>query len=329
MDSLTEKCLSYIDQSESLLVVDVSNYLYRFAWSNRSYYYRGIFKGHIEGFLEYLVYLIKKFRGARIILALDGTNSSRRRINENYKTNRSLTEETKEVHDIVHGSFGDVVKLSGLIKNTFGCYDREYEADDVFGSIVTYYNDTYRGNKNIYICTNDKDMYQLVSTDGNVKTRVARGIGTYDRMHSNLDIVTEKEVAEAFNGVQPKDLLKFRAIVGDNSDNIKGYYRFLKKYASNIASNVDYIQSEHSFKLKEGHTLDKKAEEKCRSVILEDFNIFESNYEIMKLRTFNFKISPICSKQFHKDKSEIKELISKYDLGNFYSYIKCTQLSSV
>ena len=329
MDSLTEKCLSYIDSSDTLVIVDVSNYLYRCAWANRSYYYRGVFKGHIEGFLEFIVYLMKKFKGARVVLALDGKDSSRRRINENYKKNRSLTEETKEVHDIVHGSFSDVVVLSGLINNVFGCYDKDYEADDVFGSIVSYYNDTYKGRKNIYICTNDKDMYQLVSTEGNIKTRVARGIGTYDQMSGNLNIVTEKEVAERFNGVHPKDLLKFRAIVGDSSDNIKGYHRFLKRYASEIACNVDYIQKDHIFRVKEGHALDKRAEAKCRDVILKNFDIFESNYEIMRLRTFNFKISPICSKQFHKGKEEIKELINKYDLHSFYSYIKCNKLSSV
>lgn len=83
-----------------------------------------------------------------------------------------------------------------------------YEADDVIGTLVNQAPD-----QEVYIVTGDRDALQLVNTH----------VKTYMPGKSMGDIVIyDGEKFEQKYGFKPKQLIDFKALVGDASDNIPG-----------------------------------------------------------------------------------------------------------
>jgi DNA polymerase-1 len=83
-----------------------------------------------------------------------------------------------------------------------------YEADDVLGSIARQANEQGIGVK---IITGDRDLLQLVNERTSVY--VAGDNKTY---------ITTQDVVNSKFGVRPDQVVDYKAIVGDNSDNIPG-----------------------------------------------------------------------------------------------------------
>ncbi len=87
-----------------------------------------------------------------------------------------------------------------------------YEADDIIGAIVYQNERNYSNMKNIVI-TGDLDILQLVSRQTQVyllKTGISQGI-----------IYGVKEIRSRF-GFNPKQIVDYKALRGDASDNIPG-----------------------------------------------------------------------------------------------------------
>ncbi|MFH0873292.1 MAG: DNA polymerase I [Candidatus Komeilibacteria bacterium] len=87
-----------------------------------------------------------------------------------------------------------------------------YEADDIIGSIVTHNCAQHKDIKNI-IVTGDNDSLQLVNKQTEVYT-MKRGIN--DTITYDVAAVKERY------GLEPKQLIELKAIMGDTSDNIPG-----------------------------------------------------------------------------------------------------------
>ena len=187
-------------------------------------------------------------------------------------------------------------------------------------SSVSSLCDKNKVNKSVYILSNDKDMFQLVRDNGYATVNIIRKLdGTSNWKHVS-DIVDEGVVRDTFNGVSPKDLVKYRSIVGDNSDNLRGYYRFLKSKASEIANNFDYDIKNNKLVQKNGSLINEDITDKYLPIIMNDFHIFESNYEIMKMKSFDFEISPISANHSKEDISDIVSLINLYRMDWFLGY---------
>lgn len=325
MNTLTKESLfQMIVRSDEILLVDVSNFLYRYAWAYKDMSVdvngQTVLTGHIYGFLKFLTRLEGTFNNPSIVLCLDGSDSSRRELNPNYKANR---ESHSDVKNIIQSSTDDIVKMASLITSTYSCYDNSYEADDCIHSIVEKISELCRKNKirkNVYILSNDKDMYQLVRDNDYAVVNIIRKVGVGDSWKDSSDIVDEHVVRDTFNGVSPVDLVKYRAIVGDSSDNLRGYYRFLKAKASEIANNYEYDMCNNTLVQKKGSLVSDDIVDKYIPTILDKFNIFENNYKIMKMKSFDFEISPISMSLSREDISSIVSLINLYRMNEFLRY---------
>lgn len=87
-----------------------------------------------------------------------------------------------------------------------------YEADDLIGTLATRFKDV--SNLRVVILTGDRDTLQLVHEDKVVVRIPLKGISetfTYD----------EAAIKEKF-GLAPAQMIDYKALVGDPSDNIKG-----------------------------------------------------------------------------------------------------------
>lgn len=311
-NALFDICTRYDD----LFVVDVLNYLHRYMWVHKDMMVAvdgmPVYTGHLFGFTKLMTSLKTKYRNCAIVLALDGLDISRRMANENYKADRE--------HDYkVDSEMDELLKMCSLVDGVFTCYDSNYEADDVIGVITQEVHHLCKKNgvrKNIFILSNDKDMYQLIRDDDIASIR------SILKFSNPPDMVDESVVREKFNGVSPVDLVKFRSIVGDSSDNLSGYYRFRKANAAIIAENFDYDEEKQLLYLKSGVTPDPKWS-KFLPTIADNMDIFRTNYSIMKLKKFDFEIESIYDRhemsdeQLREEYSAIMSIISKYRLNQY------------
>ncbi len=128
-----------------------------------------------------------------------------------------------------------------------------YEADDILGTLVQY------GEKNpelaITIVTGDRDALQLVSNQTHVLMPIS-GI-------SEVLIYNPEKVKEKF-GIYPIQVIDYKALCGDQSDNIPGVpgigpkqaQELLQKYETleNIYLNIDELPEGQNKKLTSGKT---------------------------------------------------------------------------
>lgn len=108
-----------------------------------------------------------------------------------------------------------------------------FEADDLIGTISR----ALENNKNTetYIVTGDYDTLQLV--DDNTKVYTLR------RSLSDTIIYDTKEVINKYNGLKPNQLIDFKALRGDPSDNIPGVKGIGEKTAIELLLEFNTLEN--------------------------------------------------------------------------------------
>lgn len=285
--------------SDPVAVIDMSYHLYRyfFALNMLSVEIDGktFPTGHMTGFLS----LIMKLREAGysgIIVCVDGYDEERKKLNSEYRSGRSSDRYN------VHNDVDDILSMISLIPNVYVCRDSGKEADDLIYSSSKLLRYLFDKNglygKEVHIFGNDRDLYQTLQ-DGIYMIKDTK----------SMKKIAEEDVIEEFKGVPPECLAMYRAIVGDSSDNLSGYYRFPKKMASFISRNC--VISESEIRIKDGADITGQGNvKKYLGTINEDYSKFWSNYQIMKLDWFPFSI------QRH-DTSNGMYLLEKYRQAKF------------
>ena len=123
-----------------------------------------------------------------------------------------------------------------------------YEADDIIGTLAKSWGE----NGEVIILTGDQDTMQLVTDNVRVMTP-AKG-------KEPAKIYGPVEVKEKY-GVTPSQIVNYKALIGDSSDNIPGVAGVGPKTASNLLNQFDTLEKIYE-KLEE---LPEKVAEKLRS----------------------------------------------------------------
>ncbi|MFA6171394.1 MAG: DNA polymerase I [Patescibacteria group bacterium] len=158
----------------------------------------------IYGFIMVLLKALKELKPEYVALTLDKKDRTfRHAAYEQYKAHRAAApmELYKQIPRIkeVSRAFGiPIYEMSG------------YEADDLIGTIVQ----TVDGAVDKIIVTGDLDTLQLVNPHTKVYT-MSHGL-------SDNVIYDEKKVKERFLGLVPAQMVDYKALRGDPSDNIPG-----------------------------------------------------------------------------------------------------------
>ncbi len=156
----------------------------------------------IYGFATMLISLLKDEKPTHVAVAFDVSRKTfRSEIFPEYKANRAKTpdefrSQMSYLHELVEGFGITQFELEG------------YEADDIIATIA---KKAESEGAEVFICTGDRDSFQLV----NSKTTVLypkRGVSEMARM--NPDAVQEKY------GMSPAQYPDFAALRGDPSDNL-------------------------------------------------------------------------------------------------------------
>jgi len=186
-----------------------------------------------------------------------------------------------------------------------------FEADDLIATI------TKKAKKRqiypvleIYILSGDLDNLQLVSNNTKVYT-LQKGI-------KKTIIYDKKEIFSRF-GIEPAQIVDFKALCGDPSDNIPGVTGIGKKTAAKLLLQFGNLENLYK-NLQENSEKAKNLNQKLRELLLKykEQAFFSQSLVLTKDDVpIDFKLEICQWKNF--DKKKIAEIFEKYE---FYSLIK-------
>ncbi|HEY9849207.1 MAG TPA: DNA polymerase I [Leptolyngbyaceae cyanobacterium] len=201
------------------------------------------------GFLKSLLSAIESQQPAAMAIAFDlGLPTFRHEADDTYKADRLETPEDfitdlKNLHELLDGFNLKIVTAAG------------YEADDVLGTLATQASAAgYR----VKIITGDRDLFQLVDTNKGISVLY---LDKFQRSGIGFIDIEPEQVKERM-GISPEQVVDYKALCGDSSDNIPGVkgigdktaVKLLNDYGSldNIYASLDEIKGAVKTKLETG-----------------------------------------------------------------------------
>jgi DNA polymerase-1 len=193
----------------------------------------------IYGFARELIRIIEQEKPEYIAVAFDVGKTFRDNIFPEYKGTREkmpedLRPQIKRIREMVDAFNIPRLEMEG------------FEADDVLGSIARIANEQGLGVK---IITGDRDLLQLV----NERTTVYLA-------GDDQNYITDEDVVKKL-GVRPKQVVDYKALVGDKSDNIPGVpgigektaIALIQKFGTldNIYAHIDQVENRWKTKLEQ------------------------------------------------------------------------------
>jgi len=195
----------------------------------------------IFGFARELIRILEQEKPEYMAVAFDTGKTFRHEMFSDYKATRAkmpddLRPQIERIREMV-----DIFNLPRLEMEG-------YEADDVLGSVARVAAEQGLGVK---IITGDRDLLQLVNE------RTAVYVAGDDKTY-----VTDQDVVNSKFGIPPHQVVDYKAIVGDKSDNIPGVpgvgektaLKLLEQYGSldGIYAHLDEVETRWRTKLKDG-----------------------------------------------------------------------------
>lgn len=214
------------------------------------------------GFTSIFLKALKEIKPSYVACCFDVSRDTfRKEISSDYKATRKtqpteLYEQFPYIKELLAAFNVKVFEFKG------------YEADDLIGTLSFLIDkevkigQRYHDLKSI-IVSGDLDVLQLVDDNTEVYT-LKKGI-------SDVLIYDEAAVRERF-GFEPKSLIDYKALRGDNSDNISGIKGIGEKTALELIKNFVTIDDLYAY-------LEKKSDYKKNEVELKTKKITESIFE--------------------------------------------------
>ena len=264
--------------NSDILLIDGTNTYLRCWSANPSMDENGNHTGGIIGFLKSIGYAIKLLSPTRCIIIFDGVGGSfkRKKIYPQYKERRSGTlrlnrsyEEMSDVTTEEESCRKQYIRLLHYLKalpvNLLSI--DHVEADDVIAFLALDY---FKDSRKITIMSSDKDFLQLCSN------RISVYSPTKKRVYGPAEVVNDYSI-------HPNNFVIYRALDGDNSDNINGIEGAGPK---TIVKHFPWLKDETE------HTIDEiikcadnlKNKYKVCENITENRTIINRNMELMQLK---------------------------------------------
>jgi DNA polymerase-1 len=278
------------------------------------------------GFLKSLLEVMATQKPEAMAIAFDlGLPTFRHEADDTYKADRPGTPEDfvpdlKNLHELLAGLAVEVLTAPG------------FEADDVLGTLALRASES---GYQVKILTGDRDLFQLVDPEKAISV-LYLSTAFIQRNNTGVAEFSLEQVKEKM-GVLPSQVVDFKALCGDTSDNIPGVRGIGEKTAvqllntydnlDNIYAAIDQIKGATKRKLEEGKeaayhsrhlaqiVLDVPLKIELDNCKLRGFDraILEPILEKLEFRTFLEKIDRL-QQQFGgevEEKSKVKNQKSK------------------
>ena len=285
---LNEKFISFLDNidesekkgklnlNDKVLIIDGLNTFIRSFSVNPAMNDDGVHIGGIAGFLKSIRYTLSVIKPTRCIIVFDGKNGSKRRrkIYPEYKAQRKIKKRLNrnvdwgtapaDEQESMKLQMGRLVEYLEYLPLTLVSIDG-VEADDV----MAYISKQLLIKSKIVLMSTDKDFLQLVDNRISVWSPTKKILYTPEKVKDEY-------------GIPSKNLLTYRILDGDKSDNINGVQ------GAGLKSIIKYIPSitqDNEFNAK--NLLDFVNNSDSKIKLLENIknssNLIKRNYLLMQL----------------------------------------------
>ena len=177
----------------------------------------------VYGFVSMLLSVWREEQPDYLVAAFDVGKTFRDDMYAEYKATRAkmpddLAPQIERIQQVVKAFNLPVVTAEG------------FEADDILGTLATR---AAREGLEVLIVTGDTDAFQLVGPDVHVLTS--------QRKWSETKIYDEAAVRERY-GLEPHQLIDYKALVGDTSDNVPGVRGIGEKTATQLLQQYGSVE---------------------------------------------------------------------------------------
>jgi len=301
------------DLNDHILIIDSMNMFIRNFVMVKTITPEGTHIGGMYGFLRSLGALVRDLRPTRVLCVFDGKGSTtnRKAINPEYKANRTGVRITN--WDLFDNKDQELISIGAQVdrlKDYLGCLPiqiveiEKLEADDIIAFTAQQF--AQRG-KLATIVSSDKDFLQVIQPGIEVYSPVKKETITVDNVIEKL-------------GVHPTNYLIVKAILGDNSDNLKGVkgvgLKTLVKEFPELQTTPD-IDLETLYQLSE-----ERIEGKIfYSKLIHEWNTVKKNHTIMNLQEHG-----LSEDELQIVYSTLKEPINQLKLGAFVHLLQVDEI---
>jgi len=250
----------------------------------------------VYGFASTILSVIDKFKPDYILTTFDLAGPTfRHKEFAQYKAHRVKADQ--ELYDQIP-RVKEVVKAMNI-----PIYEKEgYEADDAIGTLVKISEGLKDGIENI-IVTGDLDTLQLVSEKTKVYT-MRRGL-------TDSVLYDEEKIKERY-GLAPKQLIDFKGLRGDPSDNIPGVKGIGEKTASDLLQKYSTLENIYkNIEEIKGAIKEKLERDRMQAIQSKHLATIVQNVPL------KFNLEEARTQDFNRNK-----LMALFQELNFYSLIK-------
>lgn len=279
--------------NDHILIIDAMNTLIRSFSLLKAINPSGHHVGGLVGFLRSLGFVTRSFDPTRVIVVWDGKGGAgnRQNINPDYKAQRANARITNwGIYDTREEEREALISQLYRTQDYLDCLPvhqiglEKLEADDIIAYLALQGS---AKNKKVTIVSSDKDFLQLVDNNIEVYAPVKKITFTKDNITEQLKVIPEN-----YNIV--------KALLGDNSDNLKGVKglglkTIIKEFPEIVSKplgSLDYI-----YEICEQNLESKKV----FANILYSWDKIETNFKLMNLHDTVLD---------DKEKAHILEIIS-------------------
>ena len=209
MTALSEAADNAVDQPKRIVIFDAYALIFRAYFAMQRANLRttaGEPTGAVRGFTATLLHIFRTLEPTHAAFAFDVDDATvfRREIDPNYKAHREpmpedLPSQIERCREIAESFSVPIYQEPG------------FEADDVLGTLA---DQAVAQGFDTWICTLDSDLLQLVTDDISVYL--------YNPYKSEYTAYDGPDAVRARYEVDPPQIIDFKALVGDKSDNIPG-----------------------------------------------------------------------------------------------------------
>ena len=223
----------------------------------------GRYTNAIFGFLNIMLSLLKESQPDEVAVAFDlKAPTFRNKMYEGYKATRhgmpdELAQQMPVLKEILTDLGYRIVTAEG------------WEADDILGTLAAA---CAARQDDCFLATGDRDSLQLVS-DTTTVLLATTALGRSKTVTMDVDAIREKY------GIEPKQLIEVKSLMGDASDNIPGVRGIGEKTALSLVQNFGSLEGVYE------HIDDKRIKPKQREHLLECRELAQLSHTLGTIRT--------------------------------------------
>ena len=223
----------------------------------------GRYTNAIFGFLNIMLSLLKESQPDEVAVAFDlKAPTFRHKMYEGYKATRhgmpdELAQQMPVLKEILTDLGYRIVTAEG------------WEADDILGTLAAA---CAARQDDCFLATGDRDSLQLVS-DTTTVLLATTALGRSKTVTMDVDAIREKY------GIEPKQLIEVKSLMGDASDNIPGVRGIGEKTALSLVQNFGSLEGVYE------HIDDKRIKPKQREHLLECRELAQLSHTLGTIHT--------------------------------------------